>query len=398
MLAEGQERNQLELDIVIALSSALMGVKGYTDPEVITTWERAHRLVTETAGAGTPQHFSVLYGAWAFHMVSGHAEIARSKASDFLSLAQSGTASGPLVVGHRLLANMMMFCGDYRGAHRHLDIAASLYRPEEHREFMLRYYSHDSGISALLYLSWALWHRGYPNQSATPADRALEFSRQYGQAFTLAYALWHIAAKAVLLRQVDEAGACANECVTMADEHDLPVWAANGRIVQGWAAAHNSNTATGISLIREGLARAEATGSHNCYPFFMALLTEALALEGKTDEGLVIIDDGLSRSATSGEKGWDAELYRLRGELLRLSSRPDPARAEAAFQTALAVARKQGTRGYALRAATSLARLWCELGRVAEARNLLAPVYGWFTEGFGTPDLKEAKALLDELA
>ena len=292
----------------------------------------------------------------------------------------------------------MMFCGDYRDAHRHLDIAASLYRPEEHRDFMLRYYSHDSGVSALLYLSWALWHRGYPDQSATPADRALEFSRQFGQAFTLAYALWHIAAKAVLLRQIDEAGACANECVTLADERGLPVWAAYGRIVQGWVAAHQGDTKMGISLISEGLARAEATGSRNCYPLYMALLTEALALAGKTEEGLVSIGDGLSRSATSGEKGWDAELYRLRGELTGRLPYPDPARAEESFRTALAIAREQGTRGYELRAATNLSRLWAEQGRRGEARDLLAPVYGWFTEGFETPDLKDARRLLDELA
>ena len=153
-----------------------------------------------------------------------------------------------------------------------------------------------------------------------------------------------------------------------------------GRIVQGWIAAHNGDTTAGIALTREGFARAEATGSRNYYPLHLGLLAEALAT-----------------SAASGQKGTDAELYRLRGELVQQFPRPDPAKAEDSFRTALAVAREQGARGYELRAATSLARLWLKQGRRGEARELLAPLYGSFTEGFGTQDLKDAKALLDEL-
>jgi len=140
------------------------------------------------------------------------------RAAEFLSLAQSGTASGPLLIGHRLLASGMMQCGDYRKALPHAETAASLYRPEEHREFALRY-SQDIGVSAIVYLSWALWHCGYPDQSATAAKRALEYSRQFGHAYTLAYALWHIGMNAIFSRQVAEAEACANEYAALADEH-----------------------------------------------------------------------------------------------------------------------------------------------------------------------------------
>ena len=133
-------------------------------------------------------------------------------------------------------------------------------------------------------------------------------------------------------------------------------------------------------------------------PLFLALLAEALALAGKIEEGLAALDDALAKAAVSGERGWGAEIHRLRGELTGRLPYPDPAKAEDSFRTALAIAREQGTRGYELRAATSLARLWREQGRRAEARDLLAPLYGWFTEGFDTADLKDAKALLDELA
>jgi predicted ATPase len=156
-------------------------------------------------------------------------------------------------------------------------------------------------------------------------------------------------------------------------------------------------TTTGIARIRDGLAAAEATGTRSQAPLFRALLAEALALAGKIEEGLATLDEALAKAGVSGERGWDAEIHRLRGELTARLPCPDPAKAEDSFRTALAIAREQGTRGYELRAATSLARLWREQGRLADARDLLAPLYGWFTEGFDTPDLKDAKALLDEL-
>ena len=155
---------------------------------------------------------------------------------------------------------------------------------------------------------------------------------------------------------------------------------------------------TGIALIRDGLAAAEATGARTTTMFYLHLLAEALALAGKIEEGLAILDDALAQGADSGARGWDAEIHRLRGELTSRLPYPDLAKAEDSFRTALAIAREQGTRGYELRAATSLARLWREQGRQGEARDLLAPLHGSFTEGFDTADLKEAKALLDELA
>jgi predicted ATPase len=146
------------------------------------------------------------------------------------------------------------------------------------------------------------------------------------------------------------------------------------------------------------VAAAEATGTRVSTPLILTLLAEALALAGKIEEGLAALDDALAQAAVSGAKGWDAEIHRLRGELTGRLPHPDPVKAEDSFRTALAVAREQGTRGYELRAVTSLARLWREQGRRGEARDLLAPLYGWFTEGFDTADLKDAKRLLDELA
>jgi predicted ATPase len=203
---------------------------------------------------------------------------------------------------------------------------------------------------------------------------------------------------AVFARDVATVHAYGNNCVAIASEHGLAQWAANGRLLQGWADAQRGEATTGIARIRDGLAAAEATSARLQVPLYSVLLADALALAGKIEEGLATLDDALAIAAVSGVRGWDAEIHRLRGELTARLPYPDPAKAEDSFLTALAIAREQGTRGYELRAATSLARLWREQGRRGEARDLLAPVYGWFTEGFDTADLKEAKALLAELA
>jgi predicted ATPase len=287
--------------------------------------------------------------------------------------------------------------GNHRAALEHFETAALLYRPDEHRASAF-HYGFDIGVSAFVLLSWALWHRGYPDQSARAVDRALALSRQLGHAHTVAHALWHAGVAAVFARDVATVYAYGNNCVTVASEHGFTHWAAGGRVLQGWVDAQRGGATTGIAHIRDGLAAAEAAGARANAPLHFALLAEALALAGKTEGGLAALDDALATAAATDAKGWDAEIHRLRGELTGRLPHPDPAKAVDSFRTALAITCEQGTRGYELRAATSLARLWLKQGRRSEAHDLLAPLYGWFTEGFDTADLKDAKALLDELA
>ena len=339
----------------------------------------------------------MLYGLWVSNQNAGAIAAALGHASNFLSIAQSQPLSGPLLVAHRSLAWSLIYSGDYRAALAHFETAASLYRPDEHRDSALRF-GQDIGVSAFVQLSLALWHRGYPDQSARAADRALALSRQLGHAHTLANALAMAGRAAVFARDAATACARGNDCGALANEHGFPHWAAYGRILQGWADAQRGEATTGIASIRVGIAAREPAGTRLLTPLLLALLAEALALAGKIEEGLAALDDALAKAAVSGVRGWDAEIHRLRGELTARLPYPDPAKAEDSFRTALAIAREQGTRGYELRAATSLARLWREQGRRAEAHELLAPLYGSFTEGFDTPDLKEAKALLDALS
>ena len=231
---------------------------------------------------------------------------------------------------------------------------------------------------------------------ALPIARS-RISRELGHAHTLAYASWFAGMAAVFARDVATACAHSNDCVALAGEHGFAGWVSYGRILQGWANAQRDEATIGIARIRDGMAAAEATGARLLMPFHLTMLAEALAFAGKIEEDLATLDHALASAAAFGERGWDAEIHRLRGELTGRLPHPDLEKADDSFRTALAIAHEQGTRGYELRAATSLARLWHQQGRRDEARDLLAPVYGWFTEGFDTADLKDAKALLDEL-
>jgi predicted ATPase len=333
----------------------------------------------------------------------GNAKRALEHAQQFLALAEMQPGSAPRLIGHRVLGISRLVTGDFRQARPHLQLAVSLYRPEEHRELAFRD-GLDIGAAALHDLSWALWHDGYPDRAARTADRALLHAREFGHAHTLAHTLVHVAIPAVLSRDVRRVERLANESATISGERGFPVLLAVSDVLLRWAAACQEQGADGIDRMRRGLAAATATNpeatatrAHLYEPFFLGLVAEALALAGEVEEGIAELDQAIARSTESGERCWDAELHRLRGDLVCRLPRPDLDGAERSFSAALSIAREQGTRGFELRAATSVGRFWGKQGRQTEARELLAPVYGWFTEGFDTADLIEAKALLDEL-
>jgi predicted ATPase len=359
--------------------------------------DRSRQLVADAGATGTPLHFSVLWGVWAADHVSGNVKAALEHAQQFLALAEIQPASAPRLVGHWILATGQLMIGDFRQARPHLERAASLYRAAERREFAFRY-GQDIGASALCYLSLALWHDGYPDQAARTADRALLHAREFGHTYTLAYTLFFAAIPAVLSRDVRRVERLANENATISGERGFPLLIAYSDVLLGWAAAHQGRGADCVDRMRRGMAAATATGARVREPFLLGLVAEALAFAGEVEEGLAELDQALARSTESGERWADAALHRLRGDLACRLPRPDLDNAERSLGTALSIAREQGTKGFELRAATSLARFLGDYGPREEARRLLAPVYGSFTEGFDTADLKEAKALLAELA
>jgi predicted ATPase len=398
-LPDTLDRRRLELDLHIPLTAALIGARGPAHAETSAAVDRSRQLIAATAATGTPLHFSVLLGIWATDHAGGNLERALEHARQFLALAEVQPDLAPRLIGHTFLGSGLLLAGNFRQARPHLELAASLCRPEEHREFTLRYNEViDTGATTLSFLSWVLWHDGYPDQAALTADRALLQARELGHAHTLAHTLWLVAVLAILSRDVRCVERLAIENTTISKEHGFPLFQAHCDVLLGWVAAQRGHGADGIDRMRRGIAAGTATGSRLWVSFRLGLVADGLALAGEVDRGIAELDQALAGSTESDEKWAVAELYRLRGDLVCRLPRPDLASAERSLRAAISIAREQGTKGFELRAATSLARLLGNDGRRDEARELLAPVYEGFTEGFGTPVLQEAKALLEELA
>jgi predicted ATPase len=395
-LPDTRECKQQELDLLVTLAGALMGVRGYAHPEVAEAFGRARSLVLEMEGAGTTPHFSVLYGLWVADFVGGKPKASLERAEEFLLFAQSLKETGLLVKGHQLVGTTLLSIGDYAAAFPHLESAVAFCAPDAHRTLAIRFAA-DIDVAALCNWAWALWHRGYPDQASNAAHQALQHAQQSAHVPTLAYALIHLGIKAAFERCAAETGERANEALALAREHGLAMWSGYGLMLQGWALSQRGQGETAVEQIRSGLTATRETAARNFEPLFLGLLAEAFALAGEIEDGLVVLSEAFATADASGQKGTDAELHRLRGDLLHRLPSPDCTQVEISYRTALSIAREQGTRGFELRAAVSLARLLTDKGRREEARDLLTPVYGWFTEGFDAPDLKEAEALLEAL-
>ncbi|MBV8737962.1 MAG: AAA family ATPase [Alphaproteobacteria bacterium] len=396
-LPDSRERKQQELDLQVTLASALRESKGHVHPAVSEVLDHARSLIVETEAADTILYFSVLYGLWVAHYLGHEPAAALRQGNEFLSLAQAQTQSGLLLVGHRLVGSSLIFTGNYRDALCHLDRAVELYDPEEHRELAFRFGA-DIGITALCVRAWALWHCGYPDQARKACDEGIRCARQSVHRHTLAYALIYKGLTATSARWADETEMAADELVSLTREHGFALFLGYGLLLQGGALTLRERGAAAVERIHESLAVMRATGVCCSDPMVLGYLAEALALNGAVADGLRVIARAFADADTFGGHWADAELHRLRGELLSRLPSNDQTEIETCFRTALSIARDQGARGFELRAAVSLARLLAAQGQQNEARELLAPVYSWFVEGFDTPDLREAKALLDELA
>jgi tetratricopeptide (TPR) repeat protein len=393
-LPDTPERRQQELELQVTLADSLGASKGRAHPDVAEVLGRALTLVLETGAAGTVRHFSVLYGLFLSDYFGGRPKPALDRAKEFLLLAQSQTDTGFLLAGGRLMGSTLALAGDFPSAFTHIERAVTSFMAEEHRILV----GAELGVSALTNWSWVLWHRGYPDQACHAADRARRRARQCGHTHTIAWALVATCLTAIFAEPAAEVEGLAREAVALANEHGLAMFRGQAMTFQGWALLQRGKPDAALARIRDGLAAARATQAHIFEPIFLGFLSEALAQTGAIPEALKVLAEALELADSSGQNWADAELYRLRGNMLIGSPSPDQAEAEAFVRQALAIAREQGSRGFELRAAMSLARLLIQQGRRTEAGDLLAPVYGRFTEGFNTQDLKEAKALLDLLS
>jgi predicted ATPase len=393
-------RERIELQV--ALLTPLMHVKGYAAPETKAAAERARRLIEQAEALGEPPEdplllFSALYGIWVANNVAFNGDVIRELAAQFLALAEKQGATVPLMIGHRLMGNSLTYTGDVAQGRAHFDRAIALYDPAEHRPLAMRF-GLDVRVAILCWRSWALWFLGYPEVALTDTEHALKDAREIGQAATLMNALAVTLSTYINCGNYAKAMAVVDEQLALAEEKGSLYWKAYGIINRGRVVGVTCNTSDAIRLITSGITALRPTGATFAMPQSLSYLAKTYAEIGQFDDAWRCVGEAMTLIETSKETWSEAEVNRIAGEISLKSPQPDAAKAEAYFERALAVARKQQAKSWELRAAMSMARLWREQGKRDEARDLLAPVYGWFTEGFDTLDLKEAKALLDELA
>jgi predicted ATPase len=393
-------REQIKLQV--ALITPLMHVKGYAAPETKAAVERARVLIEQAEALGEPPDdplllFSVLYGFWVPNFVAFNGDLMRALAAQFLVLAEKQGATVPLMAAHRLLGTSLWATGDIPEGRAHCDQAIALYDPAEHRPLATRF-GQDIGVSILSFRSLALWVLGYPERALADAERALDDAREIGHATTLMYALYCASLTHILCRRYAAVGTLVDELVALADEKGALLWKAFGMLQQGGLFALTGKAADSVQTIASALIAFRSTGSTFFVPTYLSSLARAYAELGQFDDAWRCIDEAMTAVETTKERWCEADILRIAGEIALMGPEADAAKAEAYFERALAVARAQQAKSWELRAALSLARLWRDQGRHADAHDLLAPIYGWFTEGFDTLDLKEAKALLDELS
>jgi class 3 adenylate cyclase/predicted ATPase len=293
-------------------------------------------------------------------------------------------------------ANASTLSGNLVAGKEHYDRALAIYDPAEHRQLTTRS-GRDVGVALLSSRSNCLWLLGYPAASRNDAGRALKTARETRQASTLMFALYAVGVNHAFCGDYTAANTLLDELVSLAGERGAPYWKALGTAARGWVFALTAKASDAVRAITSGITSHRSTGATLYEPFFLSYLAVAYAELNQPDDARRCIDDAIDKVERSNEKWCAAEVYRFAGEIALKSFPTNPERAEAYFERALAVARQLQTKSWELRGAMSVARLWRDQGKRGEARELLAPVYGWFTEGFDTRDLREAKALLDGL-
>ena len=394
-LPETLERVQQELALHLTLGPALMNTRGPAAPEVERAYARACELGRQVED--TPQLFSALWGLSYSHMARAKLQTACEVGEELLGVARQLQDPVLFVEAHRTLVIPLTWQGEFGLALAHAQHGLALYDPQQMHSHALRY-GQDSGVTCRLFGALCLWLLGYPDQARQWSEEALTQAQRLLHAFTLAQALLFSAVLYQLRREAAVVQERAEAERALCTEHGFAYYLAWGTLLRGWALAAQGEWAEGIAQIREGLATWWAIGARTVWPWFLALLAEACGRAEQVEEGLRALDEALEAMQTTEERVYEAEVYRLKGELLLQQSAAQQGEAEESLQQALAVARRQQAKSLELRAATSLSRLWQRQGKHAEARDLLAPIYGWFTEGFDTADLREAKALLEALA
>ena len=393
MTTPSSQRSTTELSLQTALGWAYVPIRSWSAPEAHAAFARAHAVATEL---GDTPSILALMGLWGFHMVRGDQQTAMRLAQQTLPLVQRQADSALLIQATNALGGCLVVTGSLVQGVRHLREAVRLYDPNTHAGLAYMFGLHPKA-SALHWLGPALWLLGYPDQSLTTVEEAVALGRGLSNPFTEAACVDRLSWIHSFRREWDKAAFEAERTHEIAAQQGAPLYVAAATYWIGLSRVLGRGAAEGIEQMRRGMDGVKTLGTLINHPMMLGGLAEALGRVGRYDEALSALDQATRMVRKHGEQFWEAELYRVRGEIL-LALDPSAKKAgEEAFTQALDIARQQEAKMLELRAACSLARLWSELGRRTEARALLAPVYEWFTEGHETLDLRGAKALLEEL-
>jgi predicted ATPase len=374
-----------------------MTVKGEAAPETERAYTRA-RVLCEQAG-DPPELFPALWGLWLMHLLRGELRTAYELAERLMWRAQSAHDPALLQHAHTSLGDTFFWMGLLLPAREHFEMAISLYDPERHRALAFRFGTVDNGIICLSYTAGTLWRLGYPDQAVKRENEALAFAHGLSHPLSLAFTEFFVAILRQSRREARAAQAAAEGVIALCVKHGFPGWLAMATSVRGWAMAEQGcNEEEGIAQIEEGLAAARTTGAGLWRPHLLCLLAEAYGKADRLDGGLRALAEALAAAEENENRVYESEIHRLKGELLFRRGDSNAAEAQNYFERAIEIARMQSAKSLELRATMSLARLLDKQDNRDEARAMLAEIYGWFTEGFDTADLKDAKALLDELS
>jgi len=391
-----------EIKLQVALITPLLHVSGYAAPETRAAVERAHLLIEQAESLGEhPEDplllFSVLYGFWVANLVAFNGDVMGELAEQFLALADKQGATGPRMMGHRLKGLSLLHTGDIEGGRTHLDRAITLYDPAEHRLLATRF-GQDIGAATLSWKSLAYWMLGYPEIALADSEQALRVARELGHSATLMYVLNFSAWTEIFCGNYEAASALVDEFGPLKDQTGSPFWGAWGMMQRGCLLALTGKPADAVQTITSGVAAMRSTGTTMWMPLWLSFLARTDAEIGQFDDARRCIGEAMAAVEKAKERWCEAEVNRIAGEIALLLPKPEVTQAQSCFERALALAREQQARSWELRAATSMARLWRHQGRRPQYGELLDPVYRSFTQGFGTLDLKQAKAMLEELA
>jgi len=413
-LPDTPERAQQELCLHLTLGVPLIATKGYAAPDVGSAYTRARELCQQL-GCETPDVSEALWGLWAFYVLRAELGTAREIAEEFLRLSERLPFPGLVMRGHLTMGVTLAQMGEFAPAIEHSEKALSHYDPERHLDDVF-YYSQNPGVAIRCHAAWVLWFLGQPDQALERMEEALTLAQQLSEPHGLAHAFFFAAILHQLRREARLAQERAEVAIAVSSEHRLMLYQAHSTIARGWALIEQGNE-EGIEQMRLGIAAHQATGAEVTRPHFLTLLAEALDKTGQTEEGLRVLGKGLDMAHRTGDRYYQAELYRLKGELLLSQSKgrdlsqatPEGdvlaqtesralAQAEECFSQAIKISKRQKAKSLELRAVMGLSRLLQKQGRKEEALRMLEETFGWFTEGFDTADLIEARALLDNLS